>query len=244
MFEAFREWLYAQPRAVQDGPDEASFALYRAKLETEGLTEAEADRRIAIVREQGKRLEIERWNRILTAGTPRFNSGPNAFLVEMASGRTPGVALDVGMGQGRNAIYLARQGWQVTGFDPAEQAVALAQKQAADLGVRLTTHVQSDEEFEFGSARWDLIVLSYVGVRGILDRIHTALKPGGIVVLEAYHRDATQGSSIGRDVVWDTNELLVAFGRLRIIRYEDTEAPADFGGRRETRVVRLCAQKP
>jgi len=174
---------------------------------------------------------------------PRFNTDPNAFLVEMVRGVAPGSALDVGMGQGRNAIYLARQGWAVTGFDPAEQAVALAKKQAAALGVPLTTFVQADDEFDFGAARWDLVVLSYVSVRNILSQVQASLKPGGLVVLEAFHRDATKGSSIGGGVVWDTNELLTTFKGLRILRYEDAEAPSDFGGRRTTRVVRLCAQK-
>jgi hypothetical protein len=44
-------------------------------------------------------------------------------------------------------------------------------------------------------------------------------------------------------VVFDTNELLRLFDHLRIVRYEDTEAVADFG-LRTTRLVRLCAQKP
>lgn len=189
------------------------------------------------------RQEVERWNRILTAENPRFNTDPNAFLVEMVRGRAPGAALDVGMGQGRNAIYLARQGWNVTGFDPADQAVALARRQAAAAGVTLTTFTQGHEEFQFGSERWDLVVLSYVMVRPILDKVHAALKPGGLVVLEAFHRDATKDGPIGSGVVWDTNELLTTFAKFRILRYEDTEAPPDFAGRRPTRVVRLSAQK-
>jgi hypothetical protein len=47
---------------------------------------------------------------MLTAPTSTFNTQPNAFLVEMTRHLTPGKALDVGMGQGRNAIYLAQQG--------------------------------------------------------------------------------------------------------------------------------------
>ena len=66
---------------------------------------------------------------------------------------------------------------------------------------------------------------------------------GGIVVVEAFHHDATKGASIGAGVVYDTNELLGLFHEFRILRYEDTVATADFG-LRETRVVRLCAQKP
>ena len=70
-----------------------------------------------------------------------FNHAPNAFLVEFAKTLKPGRALDVGMGQGRNTIYLAQQGWQVTGFDLSETGVKLAREQAAKLQVRVTAVV-------------------------------------------------------------------------------------------------------
>jgi SAM-dependent methyltransferase len=175
--------------------------------------------------------------------TPAFNTQPNAFLAEMTKRLTPGKALDVGMGQGRNAIYLTQQGWAVTGFAPADQAVAAAQDQARRLGVQLTTLVLHDDQFEFGTEQWDLIVLSYVGVRRVVSRVNEALRPGGLVVVEGFHRDATKTAPIGGGGVFDTNELLRLFDRLRIVRYEDTEGVADFG-LRTTRLVRLCAQKP
>ncbi len=243
IYREYRLWIAAQPPAVQRSPASAVFEQYRAKLKSGGLPGAEIERRIEILRKQPQRLEAEYWNRILTAEQPRFNTAPNAFLVEMVKGVKPGAALDVGMGQGRNAIYLAQQGWDVTGFDPAGQAVALARKQAEKLGVKIATFIQTDDEFQFGAARWDLIVLSYVGVRNILDKIESSLKPGGIVVVEAFHRDAAKEGPIGDGVVWDANELLTTFRNFRILRYEDTATSSDFGGRRTTRVVRLCAQK-
>jgi hypothetical protein len=58
-----------------------------------------------------------------------------------------------------------------------------------------------------------------------------------MVLVEAFHRDATKRSSIGGSVVFDTNELLQLFPGFRVVRYEDTDAVADFGPGR-TRVVR------
>jgi SAM-dependent methyltransferase len=240
IYEKFRTWTTQQPSGGR-APD--LLDRYRAVLAAEGLSAAEIERHLRVISEQGQRLEIDRWNRILTAPTPTFNTQPNAFLVQMTKPLTPGKALDVGMGQGRNAIYLAQQGWEVTGFDPADQAVAAAQDQARRLGVQLTTLVLPDEQFEFGTERWDLIVLSYVGVRRIVARVHEALRPGDRVVVEGFHRDTSKTASIGGGVVFDTNELLRLFDRLRIVRYEDTEGVADFG-LRTTRLVRLCAEKP
>lgn len=161
----------------------------------------------------------------------------------MTKGVAAGKALDVGMGQSRNALYLAQQGWDVTGFDPAEKAVEAAKSEAARLGVKLTTMTVGDEQFDFGKDQWDLIVLSYVGLRHLVPKVYDSLKPGGIVVIEGAHRDATKGRSIGGGVVFDTNELLTLFSKFRILKYEDALGVGDFGGQTEARLVRLCAQK-
>ena len=240
VYEKFRAWVTMQPVDVQQGEP---LDRYRTVLTAEGLNAPEIARQIGIISEQGERLEIERWNRILTAPTPAFNTRPNAFLVEMTRGLSPGRALDVGMGQGRNALYLAQQGWAVTGFDPADRAVAAAQEEARRLNVRLTALVLRDDQFDFGKDQWDLVVLSYVDLRGLVPRLFEALKPGGLVVVEAFHRDATKTASIGDGVVFDTNELLKLFERFRVVRYEDTDGTGDFG-MRSTRLVRLSAQKP
>jgi SAM-dependent methyltransferase len=240
IYEKFRAWTTQQPSS---GRDPGLLERYRAVLTDEGLSAAEVERHLRVIKEQGQQLEIERWNRILTARTPTFNTQPNAFLVEMTKRLTPGKALDVGMGQGRNAVYLAQMGWEVTGFDPADQAVAAAQDQARRQGVKLTTLVLRDDQFDFGTEQWDLIVLSYVGVRRVVSRVYEALRPGGFVVVEGFHRDAAKTAAIGGGVVFDTNELLHLFDRLRIVRYEDSEGIGDFG-LRHTRLVRLCAQKP
>lgn len=235
----FRRWANAQTAEVRSGD---LLAAYRSHLADQGMAPGEIDQRIAWLREGRESQEIELWNRVLTAEKPRFNTDPNAFLVRMIEGRDPGRALDVGMGQGRNAIWLARQGWEVTGFDPADKAVALAHELAERAGVTITTETVGSEEFEWGTERWDLIVLSYVSARDWIATIHRALRPGGLVVLEAFHEDATREASIGRGVVYESNELLERFSSFRILRYEDEWATADFG-RGETRVVRLLATK-
>ena len=93
------------------------------------------------------------------------------------------------------------------------------------------------------TAQWNLILLSYVGGREHVENVTRALRPGGMVILEAFHPDATRSGSIGGSVVFDTNEPLTLFPGFRVIRYEDVEAPADFA-RGMTRIVRLAAIKP
>jgi SAM-dependent methyltransferase len=228
---------------VQQADDAVVFQRYIATLRAQGQSQQDAESTVALLRKLGDRAEIERWNRILTSPTPAFNTAPNDFLVTITKGLKPGRSLDVGMGQGRNTIYLAQQGWDSVGFDPADRAVAAAQEQAKKLGVKITTTVARAEDFEWGNAQWDLIVLSYVGGREFAAQVLRALRPGGMVVVEGFHRDATKTRSIGGAVVFDTNELLQVFAPLRVVRYEDTDAVADFG-RERTRVVRLAAMKP
>lgn len=238
VYERFRYWAGFQPPEVQ----QQALRHYDAYLSALGVPADERARQLKTIESEGRRLEVDRWNRILTSEKPAFNTEPNAFLVEMVKGRQPGAALDVGMGQGRNAIYLAQQGWAVTGFDPADKAVAQANATAAKLGVKLMTVIQGSEDFDFGQNRWDLVVLSYVTVRDIADRVIAALKPGGIVVIEGFHRDVTKQRPVGGGVVFDSNELLTLFSKLRVLRYEDADATSDFGGA-GSRAVRLCALK-
>ena len=181
-----------KPTTTADAEDEVVFARYAAALRAQGKSERDATTTIALLKAIGDRAEIERWNRILTAPKPAFNTSPNAFLVAVTKGVKPGRSLDVGMGQGRNTIYLAQQGWDSVGFDPAERAVVAAREQATKLGVKITTHVARAEDFNWGDAQWDLIVLSYVGAREYAANVFRALRPGGMVVVEGFHRDATK----------------------------------------------------
>ena len=107
----------------------------------------------------------------------------------------------------------------------------------------ITTHVAGSETFDWGENQWDLIVGSYVSIRPYVATIVRALRPGGMVVIEGCHRDATKNNSIGGGVVFDTNELLRLFADLRVLRYEDTMGVADFG-RAVLRLVRFAATKP
>ena len=181
------------------------------------------------------------WNRILTAEKPVFNTQPNAFLVEMVKGRAPGTALDVGMGRdamrcisrSRDGRSRFRSGGQGRGAGERHRREARRQVDDRHPGIR---GLRLRRE-PLGS---DL--LSYLTVRDIADRIVRALKPGGIVVVEAFHRDVTRERPVGGGVVFDSNELLNLFGKLRVLRYEDADATSDFGGA-GSRAVRLCAMK-
>lgn len=241
VYDRYRDWTYGVP--VEQRGD-GLMDRYRAHLKAQGVADAQIARQVQIIEAEGRRLEAERWNQYFTSDKPRFNLMPNGFMIQMVERRTPGTALDMGMGMGRNSIWLARQGWEVTGFDPADQAMALARQQAGVLGLKnLTTVVARDDTFDWGENRWDLILLSYAGcAEGNVPRIEKALKPGGLLVVEAFHTDATRQFKIGGSIC-ATGQLPHIFQGLRTVHYEEPVALPDFAPAR-ARVVRYAAEKP
>jgi Tellurite resistance protein TehB len=93
--------------------NEQVFEKYAAKLKSDGIAEPEIARRLKLLRTEHAALEADFYSRYYLDNNSNFNHAPNHFLMEMVKGRQPGVALDYGMGQGRNSIYLATIGWQV-----------------------------------------------------------------------------------------------------------------------------------
>lgn len=212
-------------------------ALFQAKLRADGLGEAAVEAKIEALREGLIAEEGRFYDGIYEKG-PKFNPKPNALLVAAIEGRDPGEALDVGMGQGRNAVFLARQRWQVTGFDPSAVGLAQARKNAAEAGVEITTVQTGAEYFDFGRERWDLIAIIYPIEKVSVYRVREALRPGGLVVIEAPHKETAPYPHH-----YESNELLEIFRGFRIFKYEDTTAVADWD-LEEIRLVRLVAEKP
>ena len=113
------------------------------------------------------------------------------------------------------------------------------------LGVKITTHIARAENFDWGDGKWDLIVLSYVGAREYADKVVRALSPGGMVVVEGFHRDVMKlgiEGMTGGLLGYKTNALLRHFLPLRVERYEDRIALADWRGI-EAPLVRMVARK-
>ena len=113
--------------------------------------------------QEQRRPPQEVWNEIFTKRQGRAFPH-NKFLEERIKGRQPGTALDIGMGEGRNALFLATQGWEVTGFDISDVGVQLAREAAQQRGVKLKAVVEDADRFDYGRQRWDLVV--YTGGDG------------------------------------------------------------------------------
>jgi len=158
-------------------------------------------------------------------------------------GKTPGTALEVGMGQGRNTIAMARLGWDVTGIDISDEGIRQAVAEAKKQNVNIHAIVASADDFDYGSGRYDLIYATFEHqiVTRNADKLVPALKPDGMLVIEGFQEDVSK--EVGRPLGHGVNELLRAFDRLRIVFYEDTVGPADWSGGKPAPIVRFIARK-
>jgi 2-polyprenyl-3-methyl-5-hydroxy-6-metoxy-1,4-benzoquinol methylase len=128
------------------------------------------------------------------AGTGQVWSGnPNAQLVAEASKLTPGTALDVGCGEGGDLIWLAQQGWQVTGADFSANGLARAARHAEEAGVAdRTDWWQVDARtFDSRGRTWDLVTCHFLHPPGgemvdVARRLATAVAPGGHLLVVAH----------------------------------------------------------
>jgi SAM-dependent methyltransferase len=242
--QEFSTWFQAHGSAANP------VGAYRSDLISSGLSVAEADKRLA---EFGRvwascpQAAALNFDRIYSGEKMPFRTEPNAFLVESTKDVKPGRALDVAMGQGRNALYLAKTGWEVTGFDISSTGLAAVRAAAERAGVKIQTVLQGWQDFEFGTEKWDLIVLSYAWVPiddpAFVKRLLAGLRPAGLLVFEHYLvvGPGDESGCIGGP---KPNELLRVFGNdLRILRYEDIETVSDWRNQSKARVARLLASK-
>ena len=193
----------------------------------------------------GDAAEAAFWNEAFILGEG-FSLKPNAWLVQVARDLKPGRALDVAMGQGRNAVWLASQGWDVTGYDIAGEGLKIAREAAAAQKTRVNTILASTADFDFGREQWDLVAIIYAGGReGELTRAAQGLKRGGVVVLEGFFGQPDPGQPAS-GVTFDRAylEAAVKDAGLEIVQLEaPAEGRPDYGTP-QMRPVRLLARKP
>ena len=156
-WQHFLSYLHTAPPLP--GPQEL-LQDYQKALAREGLGRGEIEQRIGtLLRLMRKRSEA--WpllfDRIYASPAPNVSDSPNALLIAAVEGREPGRALEIAVGQGRNAVALAARGWDVTGIDVSEEGLSAARANAERAGVHLTLKREADDGFDFGTGQWDLV---------------------------------------------------------------------------------------
>jgi SAM-dependent methyltransferase len=133
------------------------------------------------------------WDARFSAEDYVYGTSPNGFLVEVTPSLPPAPArvLSIGEGEGRNGVYLASRGYQVTAVDASAVGLRKAERLAAERGLSITTVVTDLSGFSITPGAWDVVVAIFCHLPNPLRQsVHRAavegLRPGGMFVLEAY----------------------------------------------------------
>jgi 2-polyprenyl-3-methyl-5-hydroxy-6-metoxy-1,4-benzoquinol methylase len=195
---------------------------------------------------QAKKGTQDVWNELFAKREGKEHQF-NKFLAETVKDRKPGKALDIGMGQGRNSLFLAALGWEVTGFDISDVGVKQAQAEAQKRGLKIDAMVGDVDKFDYGKAKYDLVVGMYMHeyLSRNAAKVMGALKPGGLLVVEGIHRDINKTNMQGEKYGYVSNELLGTFKPLRVRHYQDllTQSDWDRSGGKPVPVVRFLGEK-
>lgn len=136
----------------------------------------------------------EFWNTRYAEDGFAYGEQPNAFLKEQLGRLKPtGKALFAAEGEGRNAIFAAKQGWHITAFDLSESGKNKAMLLAEQNGVGINYFVDDLQNLNFQSEAFDLLVLIYAHFPANLksefhEKLALSLKPGGFVIFEAFSK--------------------------------------------------------
>jgi hypothetical protein len=181
----------------------------------------------------------EEWNATYLEGRD-VNPQPSQLLVDVVKGRTPGTALDVAMGQGRNTLYLASLGWRVTGFDISDIGIRMAQLAAAERKLHIEAIDTDEATYDYGSEKWDLVALFYTCCDGKqVENVRRSLKRGGLAVVEGFHEQPGARASV------PSEQLAALKAGFTVLRDEVVDEVSDWGPRDvRQQLVQLVVQKP
>ena len=135
------------------------------------------------------------------------------------------------MGEGRNAVYLARKGFKVAGIDISSVAIRKAKLLASEFGVSIETINSSMQDFESKPNSYDVIICFYFVDRKVNQKLISMLRPGGLLIYESHtdnQRRVKGNKSYDRRYLLREGELLKMFPSLKVLKYEEPMHTQDF----------------
>jgi len=171
-------------------------------------------------------MQQDQWDERYAATELVWTAEPNRFVVEELAGEPPGRALDLGSGEGRNAIWLAGQGWQVTAVDFSPAGLAKAAKLAAARGVAVSWEQADLRGYQPAPGGYDLVLLAYIHLppgefAAVLTMAASALAPGGTLLVVGHDvANITEGYGGPQDpgILHRADDIVAALPGLAIRR--------------------------
>jgi SAM-dependent methyltransferase len=168
------------------------------------------------------------WNERYLREPSRYGDEPNQFVVEILGLLSPRRILDAACGQGRNAVWLAHRGHDVTAVDISNVAIEQGRRLAEATGASVDFRVGDLLDWEAPNGGFDLVLLSYLQLppeqrRSAHSRVRELLSPGGMVVVVAHHADNLEDGVGGPghpEVLYREEDLAADFAGFEIDRNE------------------------
>lgn len=176
---------------------------------------------------------------------------PARFLVEQAHGLPRGTVLDVAAGGGRNALFLAEQGWTVHAVDRDHSALATLSSVARERDLSAVTMEELDLESQenplllFPAATYDVVLVFFYLFRPLFPALLHTLKPGGMLLYETFlvENYLRHQRPRHREFCLEPGELLRLAPGLEVVHYDEGERPGRDDGP-STLTARLLARLP
>ena len=165
------------------------------------------------------------WDSLYNTGTYVFGKEAAYFLRSHVQLLPAGRALDIAMGEGRNAVYLAKKGYQVDGVDISEVAIRKAKRLAREQEVTINPVNADLNTYAIKPDTYDLIVNIDYLQRSLVPGIKKGLKKGGVVVYETFSVEQlanSKGAHMRRDFLLEKGELRQLFQDFHILVYKES----------------------
>jgi len=189
----------------------------------------------------------QRWDERFNRQMYLYGKEPVEFLREQIPNLRIGKALCLAAGEGRNAVFLAQEGFDVLAVDASAKGLAKARALAEERGATIETEIADLRTYDLGVEQYDLVTDFYYHQPDLFPKVMRALKPGGFFVLQGFSIDQPSTNRFGPknpDFLMKPNELLRHFEGYRVRHYEDTVVELDEGMHQgSAAIVRLVVQK-
>jgi Fe2+ or Zn2+ uptake regulation protein/2-polyprenyl-3-methyl-5-hydroxy-6-metoxy-1,4-benzoquinol methylase len=187
-------------------------------------------------REEAARDPVARWDERYAGREYLWDVRPNRFVERYLTGATPGTAIDLAAGEGRNAVWLARQGWQVIAVDFSQVGLDKAARLAAEHEVAERVKLVKADALVYSPPQpVDLVVIAYLQLsdrerRTALEHAATWLRPGGRILVVAHDRSNIEhgyGGPSDPDRCYEPAETVEALAGLTVEMAEVVQRPVE-----------------
>ncbi|MGH3649141.1 MAG: class I SAM-dependent methyltransferase [Acidimicrobiia bacterium] len=178
-------------------------------------------------------MDAAAWDERYRATGRLWSEGPNLFVEDRLSGVRPGVGLDLASGEGRNAVWLAERGWQMTAVDFSDVAV-----ERGTVRSDAVEFIRADVRSWEPGHRFDLVLIAYLHLveaefEPLVKRSVRWLLPGGELFMVGHDRSNIArgvGGPQTPEILWDVDEIVGWLGDLEIIESGVVERPVEVDG--------------